>query len=144
MTNTIYKAVKALENQRLKGIDKDERQRRNSLIIERFQFHEAKNLPWMARISANEPEVVIEITGNIGEPVGVYSWHSRGNWLSVSVNQVAQSVNGKYEFLEFGKNEIQDISIDLGELYINGTQFISPPELVSIYAELIMDIENMA
>lgn len=128
----------------LKGLDWPERQRRHRLIMESFQLHEAKNLPWMARTSANDPDVVMDITNKICEPVGVYSWTGKGNWISVSINQVSESVNGRYSFFEFGKNQIKNVSYNNGYLYINEINFICPADLAEIYAKLIQDMEKSA
>ena len=127
----------------LKGLEWPERQRRHRLIIETFERHEAENLPWMATTSANDPDVIIEITGKICEPAGVYTWFGEGDWLSLSVNQISQSIDGKYEFFEFGKGQIQNIERGEGVI-INGILFKTPPELVDIYSNLVQDIENMA
>ena len=127
----------------LKGLEWPERRRRNHLILETFERHEAENLPWMARTSGNDPDVIIEITDKLREPVGVYTWFGEGDWLSVSVNQISQSINGKYEFIEFGKGKIQTIEKDDG-LIINGILFKSPPDLINIYANLVQELENIA
>lgn len=125
----------------LKGLPQNERQRRNRFILNAFEQSGAENLPWMARTSPNEEEPVLEISKAIGEPVGVYTWRGPGDWFSVSVNQVTQSRGGRIDFYEFGKSQIENVEAGLDRIDINGTQFMVPPELSKIYADLIRSLE---
>lgn len=125
----------------LKGIAMPERQRRHRLIMDAFRKNGAESLPWMARISPNEEAPLLEISKTIGEPVGVYTWRGPGDWFSVSVNQVAQSQRGKIEFFEFGKHQIMGVEAGQGHIIVSGSQFLVPPELAQIYADLIRSLE---
>jgi hypothetical protein len=97
----------------LKGLSWPERQRRHRIIMDIFHAHDRDDLPWMSRASANDPEKIIEITEKIREPVEVYSWFSRGNWVCVSINQISQCIDGNFNFVQFGANAINKAFIPL-------------------------------
>lgn len=86
----------------------------------------------------------MEITDVIREPVGVYSWFSEGNWISISVSQIAQSIDGRYQFLEFGKGRIGVIARKEEGFVIDGILFRCPPQLADIYVELTGRLEAMS
>ena len=83
----------------------------------------------------------MEITDRTREPVGVYSWSSRGTWLSVSASRVSWAVGGEYSSIEFGTGCLRSVRID-GGLTINDLALPSPPDLMDIYANLIQRLER--
>jgi hypothetical protein len=109
-----------------------------------FHAHDRDDLPWMSRASANDPEKIIEITEKIREPVEVYSWFSRGNWVCVSINQISQCIDGNFNFVQFGANAINNVTDRSDGLIISGIFFRMPEELIEIYRKLVNDVELFA
>ncbi|MEG3148073.1 hypothetical protein U1839_25780 [Sphingomonas sp. RT2P30] len=102
-----------------------------------FDQHGGEGLAWMSRGSANDGDVLIEITDKIREPVEIYTWLSRGSWISLSVNLLAQSVDGKYMFIKFDADKTINVEALEDRLLVNNMEFICPPTMIKSYAAVL-------
>ena len=125
----------------LKGLTREERTHRWRIVLHHFESKHSEGLPWGATTTPCNPDEIIEMSEPVGELISVHSYFSPGNWFCVSGNQVSQSVGGRFEFLEFGKGQIRDLSRKPGHLSISGIDFAVPDELVDAYADMIEAVE---
>jgi hypothetical protein len=137
----LYDAMVAGMINSLKGIPNKERSRRHIMMMDFFRKHDRERLPWMARISQNPAEPLLELAEHVREPVGIYTWRKPGDWFCVSINQVSQMRDGKLEVLEFGKGQIQDVTPQGDSISISGIKFSVPAEVSALYAEIIREVE---
>ena len=122
-------------------INQKERERRWLVVYDLFKKLDRAGLPWMAATSNNDPDVIYEISQEIGERVSVYSWLDEGNWFCISDTFVSQSIEGRVDKVEIAKGGCK-MPRRLGEIIIyRGVEFMLPYEIADLYLEIVEAVE---